>query len=79
MTSIEVLEALSKYAKKYRLEAAASMVRNRHMNELPDDSPIEQEVIDAVLTDFINYIGVHCGIDYALYTKDLKETDAKDR
>ena len=42
------------------------------MNKGIDDLDIiRQDVIDAVLVDFINYIGVKSGIDYALYTSDL--------
>ena len=29
------------------------------------------KVVDALLVDFINYVGVCCGVDYGMYTKDL--------
>ena len=42
------------------------------MNQIEDGEQVQQRIIDAVLVDFINYIGVKHGIDYAMYTKDLK-------
>jgi hypothetical protein len=71
MTAIELLEYLKKSATTYRLAASASIARNKHMNEFRGD--IEQEAIDAILVDFINAVGINHGIDYALYTADLKD------
>jgi hypothetical protein len=33
---------------------------------------IPQEIFDAILVDFINWVGVEQGVDYGLYTKDLE-------
>lgn len=33
--------------------------------------PFEQNTTDAILVDFINYVGYGWCVDYALYTKDL--------
>ena len=42
------------------------------MNELKANEDINQIHIEAILVDFINYMGMkHC-IDYALYSSDLK-------
>jgi len=71
MTAINVLEQTADYAKKYKSEAQESLERNRHMNQIEKGEQIQQRIIDAVLVDFINYIGVKHGIDYAMYTKDL--------
>lgn len=60
------------YADGYRVKAQQSLKRNNHMNEIEEDEVVQQRHIDAVLVDFINYIGVKHGIDYALYTEDLK-------
>ncbi|MFO0089973.1 MAG: hypothetical protein ACK518_04155 [bacterium] len=73
MNAIEHLKMLTDYAKKYREESIASISRNSHMTELSAEYPIDQRVVDAVLTDFINKIGALHGIDYALYTSDLKK------
>ena len=73
MKTIGVLNALEYSATIYRKTANDSLQRNTHMNDLPSDVCIEQNVIDAVLTDFINFVGSQWGVDYALYTKDLKE------
>lgn len=70
--NIEVLEALTNYAKGYIKDGKESVLRNRHMNELKQDDNITQVQVEAVVTDFINYIGAKCCIDLALYTSDLK-------
>lgn len=72
MKTIEVLETLADGAKKYAKDAQASLKRNNHMNEINDRNLPTQEQIDAVLVDFINFVGVRCGVDYAMYTKDLR-------
>ena len=68
----EFLEKTANHAKKYRNEAQESLVRNNHMNEIEAGEQVQQRIIDAVLTDFINYVGMEHGIDYGIYTKDLK-------
>lgn len=70
MKAIELTELLVGYAKAYRLDAKASLSRNRHMHEVMV-FPIRPEEIDAVLVDYINFIAnKHC-MDLGLYTKDL--------
>ena len=73
MKAIEMLELTKKYADGYSKESKTSLVRNNHMNEILESQQIEQKVIDAVLVDFINYIAVKHGIDYAIYTSDLRK------
>ena len=35
---------------------------------------LDQKVIDAIVVDFINYFaGMHCGMDLAMYTCDLRD------
>jgi hypothetical protein len=43
------------------------------MNEIEEGELVYQRHIDAVLVDFINYIGVKNGVDYALYTSDFEK------
>lgn len=64
---------LKKNAVEYRESANASVQRNNHMNN-STGAEVPQEDIDALLVDFINYVGVKQGVDYALYTSDLKST-----
>lgn len=71
MGAIELLELMKKLAIRYRTEANASIVRNRRMNDRSTTSDIPQEDIDAILTDFINFVGVRNGVDYGLYSSDL--------
>ena len=76
MTKIELLEMLTKRAKKFR-EDRGHYERNKHMHAISEAPP--QEVVDAVLTGFINDIGLMQGIDYALYAYDLAKPDDASR
>ena len=73
MNVIEMLERTKKYADEYSIEAKTSLIRNNHMNEIKNEE-IDQKIIDAVLVDFINFIGLKHGVDYALYTTDLRKS-----
>jgi hypothetical protein len=67
------LMSLTKMAQEYRVESQKSLERNRHMNEIEQGEQVQQRIIDAVLTDFINYIGMKSCIDFGLYTEDLRK------
>lgn len=71
LTSGELLRLLTNFAKDYAKEGAESIKRNNHMNDVPKTETVSQQVVDAVLVDFINYIGVRYCVDYGLYTSDL--------
>ena len=71
MTRGELCIFLEKRAKKYRKLANHSIKRNTHMHDCRQRY-ISQKIIDALLVDFINYIGTDQCIDYGLYTKDIK-------
>lgn len=70
MNTITLLESLTKYAELYRSECAESVKRNSHMNQASGDA-VKQCDIDAILVDFINFIGMRNCVDYALYTMDI--------
>jgi len=72
MNALELLNQVTEYAKTYRNDAIESIQRNRHMNEIEKGEAFNQRYVDAVLVDFINFIGGRSGIDYALYASDLK-------
>lgn len=71
MSKIELLEMLTKFAKEYCPKAALSVHRNSHMNNLLSDTEIPSGVSDALIVDFINFVGTKQGVDYGLYTSDL--------
>jgi len=73
MTVGEELNKLTNYAKIYRKNAEKSIKLNLHMNNINKEDIIEQKVIDAVLTDYINFVGLKHGCDYGLYTIDLQK------
>lgn len=70
MTKLEMLNILTVEAKRFRLDHEYYQ-RNEHMHAITECPP--QDVVDAVLAGFINYIGVMRGVDYALYAKDLRK------
>ena len=76
MTKIELLNAITYYAKDYTPNAAESITRNSHMNDLKKFNTVapSQIQIDALIVDFINYIGACQGIDYAINTSDLRDS-----
>ena len=71
MNNGEYLERMTKLAKWYRLGCEKSINRNKHMNELNGNCVVDQIVVDAILTDFINFAATRMCIDYGLYAKDL--------
>lgn len=73
LTSVELLQLLTNFAKDYAKESAESIKRNCHMNDVPETETVSQKSVDAVLVDFINYIGVRHLVDYGLYTSDLNK------
>lgn len=70
MLSIDVIEQITEFAKDYHKDASKSVV---HTDGLESGEIIQQRHIDAILVDFINYVGIRYGIDYALYTEDLNK------
>lgn len=78
MTKRELLEYLERTAKDYRLGCRESLIRNSHMNDLGGECDVDQKVVDAILVDFINKVGVDQWVDYGLYTRDFRgERNAK--
>ncbi len=70
MNAIELLEIINKHIAKYRTDAPESITRNAHLTGMK--TTLEQEVIDAVLVDFINdFAAERYGIDYALSVDDF--------
>ena len=60
-------------ATEYRTVANESLRRNGHMNEwaMKGKEDIPQKAIDALLADFINYIGTYQGLDEGFFTHYL--------
>jgi len=81
MKSIEFLEMTTKFAKDYVPNAAESIGRNSHMHNVNEDyaKSLSQDVVEAVLVDFINYMGMRNGVDYALNASDLKHTEDENK
>ena len=77
MTRGALVEMLVKQAKDYRKEGVLKSVRrNEHMNDYTGQE-VSQESIDAILTDFVNYMAAQQGMDLGLYAKDLVDYDSE--
>lgn len=75
MTRGQLIDWIKSRAVEYRGKATASVKRNRHMNDLGGECRLTQSEVDALLTDFVNFCGIHQGIDYAMYASDLASED----
>ncbi len=75
MRKIDLLNLIEGNVRTYRLDANDSLRRNSHMNAnvMAHRENIPQEVVDALLVDFINYVGVWQGVDYGMYVEDLNK------
>ena len=80
MRALDLIQLIERNAREYRLDTNASLRRNKHMNNevMKGRENLPQDIIDALLVDFVNYAACLQGIDYALYTKDF-EIDRKVR
>ena len=75
MNREEFANLLMQSLKRYHADSVkSSMIRNLHMSACDPKSirDASDDVLDAVLVDFVNYVCSRQGIDLALYTKDLK-------
>ena len=75
----ELLDYLKNVLFKYQPTAIESLRRNHHMNDITPKTKIDPKVVDAVLVDFINFVGACGGVDYAMYTSDLPSPGTLDR
>jgi hypothetical protein len=66
-----MLDKMIMAARGYLPQAHESLLRNKHMNALDGSETLDRKVTDAIVVDFINYVGTHMGIDAALYTVDV--------
>lgn len=75
MKKIDLLKLVEGNIREYRQNANKSLRINGHMNNQVMDGRenIPQEVVDALLVDFLNYLGADQGVDYGMYTCHLKE------
>lgn len=63
-----LLEMLTKRARAFRADRG-HFTRNSHMHDLKEAPP--QDVVDAILTGFLNDVGIGQGVDYAIYASDI--------
>ena len=72
MTKAELLEYLTKEAKKLRKDPDF-ISNNKHLTGIDESDMPTAAQIDGVLVAFINYVGMSQCIDYALSVDDLKK------
>ena len=78
MNKGQFLNKIEGYAKEYIKICSESVNRNKHMNNYKGDV-IDQDLIDAIIVDFTNYIGSEEGLDYGLYVYYLYEKNKRDK
>lgn len=71
MLAGEFVKMVDTIARRYRDGAIESVKRNSHMNALGGECRLTQDEIDAVLTDFVNYLASCQGMDYGMYASDF--------
>lgn len=72
MTRGELLEFLTKRAKEFRKDKL-QISRNVHLTGIDENILPTSDQIDGILVAFINYVGIHQGINYALSFKDFEK------
>ena len=73
MNKGDLLNMIVRYAKEYRKSGIMESVkRNNHMNKYSGEN-VSHEVADAILVDFVNFVGVNQGMDLGMYTDDLED------
>jgi len=72
MTNKDFMQTLCKYAKSYCPQAGVSIARNSHMNEYRGGK-VSQALIDALIVDFVNFVGSNLGLNLGFYTADLRK------
>lgn len=78
MTRGELVELIAKYAKQYRKTGVLeSLQRNHHMNQYEGEQ-VSAQTIDAILVDFVNFVGYKQCLDFGMYTRDLDEPDGQE-
>ena len=73
MKNGEFIDIIIKDLKAYRASGVMESVeRNKHMNQYEGER-VSGQTVDAILVDFVNFIGNRRGMDLGLYTVDLDE------
>lgn len=71
MKVIDLLKIVESAAQEYRPGSLKSIQRNSHLHDCADDDIGKQDFVDAVLTDFINFLAARYGVDYAMHASDI--------
>ena len=79
MKIIELIHVVEKIAQEYRPEAISSLKRNTHLHECKPSDIKNQDLIDAVLSDFINFLASKYGVDYGVHAYDIYWPEALEK
>lgn len=77
-TKIELLNFIASCAGDYYKTVIDRIKIDQHMNGITDadfkiDKSTLQRIAEAVIIDFINFVGMAQGVDYGMYTRHLPE------
>lgn len=70
MKLTQMVDHLASIAAKYRKHAPGLVDLNKHMHDYKGEA-LTQEQVDALLSNFINFVAATWGVDYALYARDF--------
>jgi len=68
----DLLNHLASCAARYRTHASSAIALNAHMHEY-EGEPLSQEAVDALLSNFLNFLGASWGVPYAIVASDFEE------
>lgn len=71
MTVLDLIKIVEKIAQEYRPEAIKSIKRNTHLHDCDLKDIGCQDFIDAILSDFINFLAGKYGCDYGTHAYDI--------
>jgi len=76
-TKKDLLTYLEKCVKEYAPLCKKSITRNSHINDL--GASLQQKQIDAILVDFINFVGNNQGLNWGLKIDHLLDVDEQEK
>ena len=76
MTVLELIHSIEQIAQEYRPEAIKSIKRNTHLHDCKLEDIGKQDFVDAILSDFVNFLASKYHVDYGTHAYDIYWPDA---
>ena len=78
MKVIELLKIVEGSAAEYRHQAIDSIKMNKHMHDCSMEDIGSQDFVDAILSNFINFLASNHNVDYGIKASDLYWPESRD-